>query len=164
MIALDQMEKYQAKLDELKALCHQRYGKPLPPIELKLDLKGRSGGIAVCGSSYKIRLNPQIAEQNLLNEILPHELAHIAAHYYRLGKNHDQGWRACCIELGGTGERCHTYNVAPSRTQKRYQYTTSTNNDVVITATRHNKIQEKGMIYKYKDGGLINKHSKWTAL
>lgn len=158
------MEKYQVKLNELRTLCEQKYGKPLPPVELKLDLKGKSGGLAICGPQYKIRLNSQIAEQSLLDEILPHELAHIAAHYYKLGRNHDKGWKNCCITLGGTGERCHTHAVAASRTQKRYQYTTSTNSNVIITATRHNKIQGQGMVYKYKDGGLINKYCKWTAL
>lgn len=44
--------------------------------------------------------------ENVLNNTIPHEIAHFVCRIHNLGNNHDEGWKFVCRELGGNGQRC----------------------------------------------------------
>jgi predicted SprT family Zn-dependent metalloprotease len=43
----------------------------------------------------------------MLEDTVPHEIAHFVCQVKGLGKNHDEGWRKVCRELGGNGITCY---------------------------------------------------------
>jgi SprT protein len=91
-----------------------------------LDLKGMAAG-QVQFRPRRLRYNLSIAAQqpdSFLSTTIPHEVAHIVCHlqYGRRVRPHGPEWRAICLALGGTGERCHRFDAQPARMLRRYDY------------------------------------------
>jgi SprT protein len=75
----------------------------------------------------RLRYNLAIAARepdSFLSTTIPHEVAHIVCHllYGRRVRPHGPEWRAMCLALGGTGERCHRFDAQPARMVARYDY------------------------------------------
>lgn len=107
-------ETLTARVTEVVAQAERTFGwKWDSPIEVKLDLRGRNLGQAlfrrVHGIVYRtIRLNLQAAEQDLqymLEQTIPHEVAHHAEHRAYSRMSHSPTWRSMFRALGGSGDR-----------------------------------------------------------
>jgi SprT protein len=91
-----------------------------------VDLKGMAAG-QVQFRPRRLRYNMAIAGQQpdiFLSITIPHEVAHIVCHLqhgHRV-RPHGPEWRAICLALGGTGERCHHFDAQPARMLRRHDY------------------------------------------
>jgi SprT protein len=144
------------KFKEVIALAEKLYNIDLSDVVLEPSIKGyRSIGQAgtyPCGTR-KFRYSLTHLRNNTefyLNEIVPHEIAHIVCNATGLGKNHDTGWRRVATRLGCNTPRAKvplgTFSVsAPKR--KSYLYIDSLGNEHNLTGQRHALIQNKGKTY-----------------
>lgn len=133
----------------------------LSNVGLHFDLKGRAAGMACRrGSQYYVRINTDMLKReafdHLINDTIPHEVAHIVCFMKpSLGNNHDYGWASVCRKLGGSGTRCHSEEVVYGK-GVTYEYTTTTGHTVRISERIHKNIM-RGSSYTYRGGkGKIN--------
>ena len=86
----------------------------------------------------------------VLNETIPHEIAHIFSEQLQLGRCHDNGWKRVCIALGGSGEiRCGSKKISgklKARRTRKFQYFVG-DIEVWVSSVRHRKIQDDGVVY-----------------
>ena len=139
------------RLKETIALAEKLYGINLSELIVRWDLKGFSAGTASLtkGSKYEVRFNMEVPYEHMVNDTIPHEIAHIVT-YMKPGRgcDHDAGWRAVCRDLGGTALRCHNLNLTPARKLRSFLYQDSLGNAAELTTIRHNKLQ-KGKVSRY---------------
>ena len=155
---MTKVEQIRTRFLELVELASIKYGVKMPYIEVKFDLSGRSAGqarhtIKYIGtakvSNFCVRFNMHMVTNHfdeMLNETVPHELAHIICMYTGWGRNHDRMWKSICIALGGTGDRCHEMSVVPARTRATYKYVATCGTTVTLSSVRHTRVQ-KGQVY-----------------
>lgn len=139
----------------------KKYGLDLSHVHIRFDLKGAAAGMAgYKGKTFYLRFNTTMIQHegldHILNETVPHEVAHIVCFVNpRLGSNHDNGWKRVCIDLGGSGKRCHSEQVIYAK-GKTYEYTCTQGTTISMSEQRHRKIQQ-GASYTLKKGGSINR-------
>lgn len=161
------------KVQEISNHAERLYGMKVPPVGVRFDLQGACGGMACyqTGGVYFIRFNGGMMQDDsswpkFLSDTVPHEMAHIVCYANpSLGKNHDKGWKRVCMQLGGSGARCHDHAYTFAR-GKTYKYTTSTGASVMISQIMHTKIQN-GKQYKnqaYRGGGDLNAQCKYEIV
>lgn len=135
------------------------YGVAMHDVYLHLDLVGHHAGRAFRRQGmYGIRLNIDLlgrSPDHLINDTLPHEVAHIVCFKTGLGNLHCVKWVEFCKSLGGTGIHQHNeptvYSKGPT-----YEYTTTKGLVVRINHALHTKVQS-GNTYRYDTAGDINK-------
>jgi predicted SprT family Zn-dependent metalloprotease len=103
------------------ALAEQLYKVDLGKVTISFDLRGNVAGCAAWKRrggvlSLYLKFNQDMLSREAFNHILkdtvPHEVAHLVCYVMPvLGRNHDAGWTRICIQLGGSGERCHREDV-----------------------------------------------------
>lgn len=158
------MREFIKRFNDLITFSNHQYGINLPPIDLRFDLRGRSAGQAIRkGNIYAIRLNLDINNEHILNDTIPHELAHIICMYTGWDKGHGKIWKSVCQSLGGTGNRCHSEEVTISRKVKKFVYATTCGQHITVSTVRHNKIQ-KGTVYKLPSTGGKLIRDSWTQI
>ena len=129
--------------------------------ETRFDLRGVSAGQALVRGRvhYTLRFNSQMmlgeGWRHLFDDTIPHELAHLLGYHMGHGLNHSPAWRSICIGLGGTGKRCHSEAVTFAK-GGTFEYTTTTGRKVIISQTRHNRVQ-KGERYRWPDGSKVDR-------
>lgn len=143
-------------------------GFDVDSIDIKFDLKGKVAGQAV---NYKHSFRPiKIRYHNdILNHYgfddykntIIHECAHLIADYkYKSNCNHNRYWEYVCKFMGGTGERCHNYDISVNTRVTYHSY--QCNCRVHSVSTRlHNIITsgKKGYRCKSCSGELKYKNS-----
>lgn len=138
---------------------------PLDGVKFRLrcDLRGQSAGQAIIKPKARegvIRLNLEayaLAPQHMLDDTIPHEVAHVVAGITGLGRGHDAGWRRIAIALGSTGQRCHSLDLPPARRTTRHLYRSTCGTTVPVGPTSHKRIQA-GQVYRVKKtGGKIHR-------
>lgn len=157
------------KFNDLVKVSNDKFNMVLPSIELRFDLKGCSAGQAVLkDGKYSIRFNIDMINgsgfEHIINDTVAHELAHIIAHIKKYGFKHDKYWRMFCINLGGSGNRCHTETVIPARKIQKYLYDTTCGSTIVISKIRHNKIQNENKVYRLVDTGGVILRNSWRLV
>lgn len=162
--------KIQQIKDEVKRLiakANERYNITLPEITLRFDLTGRSAGQAIRKQGlYSMRFNKQMMMNagwdHIINDTVPHELAHVIGFFTKKDFGHGDWWRACCIALGGTGKTRHS--CAVMHRGGTFAYTTSTGQVFNVSNTIHKKIQA-GCSYTLKaDRSAVNSRCAWVEL
>jgi predicted SprT family Zn-dependent metalloprotease len=136
------------------------------PVDITFDPKLKSVGVAKKNSfrkmdgihlSLSICYNSLYMNQNfdaMLNEVVPHEVAHIVQFMkYPFAKQaHGPEWKRICRSLGGNGQRC-TQNfdgeAAGIKKNKmtKYEYTCACKQIFQISPQKHRKIQS-GVRYR----------------
>ena len=171
----DRMQQVRDKVAELVLKANSYYNITLPDIEIRFDLRGVTAGFAgatggkrvidalgrtqIVYAKYYMRFNTDMMMthwDDMFTDTVPHELAHIVCYFKpSLGRKHDGGWRRVCLDLGGNGKRCHnnTITYAKGRT---YQYTTRLGHKVIMSETRHNRVQA-GKDYTWRKEGRVDK-------
>jgi SprT protein len=141
-------------------------GQKVPAIDIRFDLRGRAAGWAgQRGWNYFMRFNTDMMQNqgwdHMINDTVPHELAHIICFANGSDRGHGWAWRRTCQWLGGSGERCHREAVVYAKGET-YVYTTSTGHTVNLSVQRHRRVQS-GTVYRFRDGkGTINLTSRWV--
>ena len=159
-------ERKQLVLDKVNKLITQArelYGPDAVPQNLQVyfDLRGRTAGQAVRHNGrHWIRFNTDMMQNeswdHIINNTVPHELAHVICVWKNWDRAHGRMWRQVCRNLGGDAERCHSEPVKYAK-GKTYIYNTSTGKTVMLSEIRHKKIQQRGAIYRLVDGSKIDK-------
>lgn len=144
-----------SKISKLVEQANQLYGIKLPNIQLRFDLRGRCAGQAIRrGLQYSMRFNTDMMQNagwdHLINDTVPHELAHIVCFFRGNDSGHGANWRSTCIALGGNGQRCHSEQVVYAK-GKTYAYTTTSGHVTNVSERMHQRIQ-RGDRYSLKHG------------
>jgi predicted SprT family Zn-dependent metalloprotease len=166
----DRCNQIKAKVNQLIAEYEHRHpGQKVPQIDIRFDLRGRSAGQASArGWNYFMRFNRDMilnaGWDHLLNDTVPHELAHIICFANGSDRGHGYNWKRTCRELGGSGERCHSEAVVYAK-GRTFVYTTSTGTTVNLSETKHRKIQQ-GAAYTFKDRsrGRLDRTCSYSVL
>lgn len=141
------MNAVNAKVDECYEIADSTFGRQFAKPEIVYDLKGTTAGIAD-SKENKLRLNAAVLNnpkhyEDMVNDTVPHEIAHLITDAIDpYAKAHGWKWRQIAELLGARPERCHAYDVVPSRKQTRYQYTCDCNPARIhnLSATKHWRI------------------------
>jgi predicted SprT family Zn-dependent metalloprotease len=140
----------------------------LPDIQVRFDLRGRVAGWAGSrGGRYFMRFNTDMMQNaawtHVINNTVPHELAHVICFVQGTDSGHGRVWVRTCRALGGNGERCHSEQVAYARGDT-YVYTTSTGRTIHLSSIKHKKIQQ-GASYTGRHGlGRIDSRCAYHVL
>jgi predicted SprT family Zn-dependent metalloprotease len=156
----------EARVNELISLAEVKFGIKLPPVEIRFDLRGRiAGQAAMKYRSYRdntpyfyVRFNVDMmindSWDHLYGNTIPHELAHIVCFYRGSDSGHGKIWRHTCIQLGGSGSRCHNEKIVYSR-GNTWHYVTTSGETVRLSDIRHRRVQA-GQIYIYREAGRVD--------
>lgn len=154
----ERAQQVRAKIAELIKRYETMTGKTLPAIDVRFDLRGSCAGQAGrradrYGYNYFMRFNRDMMQNagwdHLINDTVPHELAHIVCFVDNSDRGHGAVWRRWCRALGGSGERCHTEAVTYAK-GRTYIYTTSTGLTFNFSETKHRRIQA-GASYTFRN-------------
>ena len=155
----DRCEQVRAKVAELILRANRLYNIQMPSVDVRFDLRGKSAGEAgyrVFGQFY-VRFNVDMIAndswEKILNDTVPHELAHVVCFFRNTDNGHGAAWRQVCRALGGTGERCHKEAVTYAK-GRTYYYRTTVGKIVALSQVRHRRVQQ-GQVYVYRDGGRV---------
>ena len=170
----DQIQAIRNKVAECVALAEKKFGIKMPQVQVRFDLTGRAAGMAgVRYGQFYLRFNVNHIKlggkswEHLLNDTVPHEVAHTVCQAFpRFGRNHDRGWKAVCVALGGNGNRCYSEQDAPEAIaqMRPYVYITTNGHEVRVTKVIHSKIQ-KGSVYNFRQGkGQVNRQCQYSYM
>lgn len=156
-----------AKVQQLTLKAEQLYNITLPKIDVRFDLRGRVAGWAGQRgfNHYFMRFNVDMmvnkSWDHLLNDTVPHELAHIICFFRRTDRGHGWAWKITCRALGGSGQRCHNEEVEYAK-GTTYYYVTTQGHTVSVSQIIHRRIQ-KGSNYTYRGKGQITRQCAFST-
>jgi predicted SprT family Zn-dependent metalloprotease len=164
----ERIQLVQAKIQTLITQWSAQTGQTLPDIQVKFDLRGRVAGWAGSrGGRYFMRFNTDMMQNaawtHVINNTVPHELAHVICFVQGTDSGHGRVWVRTCRSLGGNGERCHSEAVTYAK-GKTYVYTTHTGRTIHLSSIKHKKIQQ-GASYTGRNGlGRIDSRCAYHVL
>lgn len=151
-----------ARTQRLLALAERHFRCPMPPPEIRFDLRGQAAGQAriAAGQAGQIRYNRQLLCDNpaeFLAQTVAHEVAHLVA-YRVFGQRirpHGREWRAVMALFGAPPQRCHRFAVAQDagRRLARHAYHCICRSHA-LTSIRHNRV-ERGQRYYCRACGQL---------
>jgi len=153
-----------SRLEVLKKTISDRLGSRYPdralyPSNMRISFNLRGAKAGTASQSGEIRLNIDMVAgesfSNMMNEILPHEFAHIVCFKLGLDYGHGKNWKAVARMLGCSGARCHSESVKYAR-GRTFEYVTTLGARFVISETRHKRVQRGGS-YIIRGKGRIDK-------
>lgn len=161
------IEQLELRFHSLLEKAENLFNVELSEVELYFNLTGRTALGQACkyGSNLYIRLNIQAVRhyyEQLLEDTLPHEVAHIVQYAKGTKGGHRADWKNYCAELGGNPSRIAEGDFSklkPARRTRMWAYKAENSTEIVeLTTIRHNKLQ-KGKVEAYliKNGGKITK-------
>lgn len=155
---MDRFQMIQTRTQQVLDLAERMYGVKIQPT-VSFHLRGRVAGLAGCRicagvKTYSLKFNCELIESkhfdDMMQDTVPHEIAHLIA-WSRpdlAARGHNAAWKRICVALGGTGARCHTYDVV---VRGRWDYLTDLGNKVSITKKHHAHVQS-GATLSFKRG------------
>jgi len=108
-------------------------------------LRGRSAGEA-CADTWTLNYNQQLLEryeQDFLDELVPHEVAHLvvaALHRGRV-KPHGPEWREVMRRFGIRARATHGFETTPARRVARVPYRCGCGREHLLTVRAHRRIR-----------------------
>ncbi len=165
---MNRIKQIEDKFNEVIKDANSKLNIILPHIHLDFDLEGKTIGRAICALiddniHYIVKLNSYVIHNDgfeyILNNTIPHEIAHIVTHYCGYGMKHDKIWKQICILLGGNGHVYCRANITLKKTRnvKEYLYMTTCGNKVKVSSIRHKRIQEGKTYYLKSTKGKVIK-------
>lgn len=159
------VQLFTIKFNELIIKAEKIYDINMSDVGLMLDLKGNSTlGVAVLAANGRkfIRFNTEAVEHyldHMVDDTLPHEVAHMVEYVQRGSSNHGANWKKICAELGGNPTRCFDGLqfplLKPARKMREWLYINEQGNAMNFSTVRHNRMQNKGITYS----GSLGKYS-----
>lgn len=148
-LTLSQQAELITRVEEVAYIADDTFNTDIGScVSVSFNVKGK-----VAGKAYwdgQIKLNPEACDKyfkEMMEEVIPHEVAHLVCFQKPfLGKGHNKRWKRVCKQLGGTGERCHSFQLTPGRKVTKYKYAIGDGTEITLGAIRHNKIQD-GHLY-----------------
>ncbi|MFZ4835589.1 SprT family zinc-dependent metalloprotease [Rouxiella sp. Mn2063] len=145
-------------LREKLQLANQALGTDYPEPDVSYQQRGTTAGTAWL-QDWKIRLNPVLLQENqqqFIDEVVPHELAHLLV-YRRFGRKaapHGKEWQWMMEQvLGVSASRTHQFEIS-SVQSKTYPYLCGCG-DHQLTIRRHNRVLRKEAEYRCRRCGEI---------
>lgn len=130
----------------------------LPPIAF--DLNGECAGqvqyqrVRSRVMPVRIRFNLAIARRNresFAGQTVPHEIAHAVALILHGcdGIGHGPAWKRIMHAFDKPATRCHRFDMTevPVRRQRRFAYRCGCDEEILLSTTRHKRIQNKQQTY-----------------
>lgn len=164
--AVDQtLENLKRRVADLARHAGAILGIPLPPFEVRADLRGVAAGkchvhLRPRPPRVSIRFNVRVLEDrelldNALAETAPHEVAHGAIGVWaykcrRRVRPHGKEWLALCQALGGSGATTHRLPLKRARRHREYEYRLADGALVWLGAVRHRRLQAGRARYFYR--------------
>lgn len=154
-----------AKTHEVMQKANEMFGIN---IQLKVDVNIR--GVRIAGQAerkmgvYRVRLNPLFCQQHpedILNNTIPHEIAHIVCFALKCDDGHGKNWKSIAKKLGCNGERTHSMNIIDPK--KVYYYAVFATGKVDIGVVRYNQVMIGKKTYSCKHG-KINKETQFEIV
>ena len=129
-------------------------------VKVEFNLRGRQAAQARrLDGKCRLRINMEafaMREQEMLDESIPHEVAHLVCFVLGIDDGHGPAWKKICIELGGTGKQYHDMILTPARKSKRFLYRNTHGQEVAFKIGRHINLQKgKVAAYTVKRNGAI---------
>ncbi|SFC16014.1 SprT protein [Marinospirillum celere] len=127
------------------ALAENFYLKSFPRPEVRLDLRGRSAGVAELNRN-RLRFNPVLLKENqeaFLSEVVPHEVAHLLAWqlHGRKIKPHGREWQQIMQQVFELKPKAtHQFDTRRSARQGYIYQCACPGKEHALTVRRHNKI------------------------
>ena len=142
----------EAKMEETLDICRKKYGKDIPTPPLKFAQLGRRAGI--CQYTHGIWdtkvtalivINPDFFKNHyddMLNDTVPHEVAHYIAIFIHGQKAHGHGWlwKSVMHAIGLSGDRCHEYSLEDVKVKtipRPFKYSCGCSDGHTLTAYKH---------------------------
>ncbi|WP_072325166.1 SprT family zinc-dependent metalloprotease [Marinospirillum alkaliphilum] len=147
-MALTRHEQYlRLKAAVLSCYAHAEhyYLKSFPRPEVLCNLRGRAAGMAELQRN-RLRFNPVLLEENeaaFLQEVVPHEVAHLLAWqlHGRGIRPHGAEWQQIMRQVFGlAAERTHDFDVRRSARQAWIYACGCVDREHALTIRRHNRI------------------------
>lgn len=148
-------QKFIERVKEVVAQANEIYTLNMNP-EIRVDIKGTriAGQAGRKLGKLIIRLNPLFCEQSpehMLNDTIPHEVAHLVCYCTGLGKGHDAGWKRVAKKLGSTGKTYHNECVIGNKPEV---FVVFGDEKIKIGMTRYKKIMNSGIRYNSNFGPI----------
>lgn len=133
------------KIREVYELACELYQLKTPCPTVDFEAYGRIGGRAWMGLNI-ISINSKMMLMNserILEELAPHEMAHIVAYKIYGVSDHSDTWQQIAVKLGASGSRTHNYNFELARkTKKHIYYCLGCAGNCIVGSNVHNKMME----------------------
>lgn len=130
--------------------ANSRFDLAVPVPQVRMDLRGRSAGLAVYARRHRhralIRFNALLCErypEEMLDHTVPHEVAHVVTawqHGPRV-KPHGPEWRGVMAAFDRPATVCHNMVAAPARRHRYFPYRCDCEELRYLSATRHNRVR-----------------------
>lgn len=137
-----------------------RTSVPVP--EVRFDLRGRTAGLVVYQRERRepgvIRLNRELLRSHpreMLEETVPHEVAHVVARWLHGGriKPHGPEWRSIMHAFGKQATACHAMRTRPARRVRYYAYACVCAGPQYLSVIRHRRSQRGRQQYQCRRCG-----------
>jgi SprT protein len=138
-------------------------------VRVVCNIRGGVAGYAerITPTQYRLRFNHEAIlkyPDQMVNDTIPHEIAHIVCYVNpQLGKDHDDGWKRVCRELGGDDSRCHDMVLTKAKEVPRYKYTMPDGREYNLAGKQHNAIQNGTRQYTCRHSGAPLKAHYWEG-
>ena len=140
------------KSQTLITLAEQHFSRVFPMPSIEVSMRGKAAGKALLQLN-EIKLNKVLAQENpqtFIDEVLPHELAHLITHQvFGRVRPHGKEWQYVMYKV---------FNLMPSRTHtmdvksvqgKTYEYRCACSH-IPLSIRRHNKVIRGESFYSCK--------------
>lgn len=129
------------KCSEVFKLAESLYPVKMEGTEILLINMGKKAGLAkMQGEKFTLVVNPRYNHNALLEEVIPHEVAHLVCMKLKTDFGHGPDWKRTAISLGSSGKTY--YGSSPTVFKgKTYRYTDTDGRYVYVSQNLHKKIQ-----------------------
>lgn len=140
------------------ALAERYFGRKFPSPTISMNLKGRAAGQCRFPAGFnkapELRFNLQIYQrytQQFIEEVVPHEVAHLVAycHYGKRIRPHGKHWQDIMREVMGCEPAVtHSFECEPARRMQYFDYVCGCEGrQHQLSAIRHGKVQRRQAHY-----------------
>jgi predicted SprT family Zn-dependent metalloprotease len=140
-------EAVEATLDKAEEIYGNAFVEHCGTLDLQFYEKGRNAGIAAIRRlEYSgeivglLQFSMELVKRNLqqmIEEIVPHEVSHILCMANTLEYSHGPIWETMCRSLGGTGQAKHTMSTSDGRLKRLYEASNPYGGSIWLTIVQY---------------------------
>lgn len=149
----DQLNSVYNSVHKYIELGNKLYDKKINNISVEIDLNGANAGMAITRSNgyHSIRLNQHLIISNFerfLNDVIPHEIAHIFAflNHPNLKRHHGKEWKSVMANFGVEAITKHDMKIDHLVKTNRYKISCCCGTSLISSHRRTKML--KGISYK----------------
>lgn len=150
------LSQFEQKVRDCLARAETLFGVDLSAVEISFNLKGLTAGYAHnYNDKLIVRFNADAVSthwDHMTESTIPHEVAHLVGFVAKNSSHpwakyisgHNDYWRRAACLLGDVefGARTHNLPLAPAKKMNEYLYVDPYGEEIKISATVHNRIQQ----------------------